>query len=85
MIEFRSGGRRVSSDEFFENLKRQAIEQGMKELEQRIHARRGSAEGRVGEHLNEATITQLGSILECGNTSSHLDCRAALKGPKQRG
>jgi hypothetical protein len=28
----------------------------------------GSAEGRVGEHLNEATITRLGSILECGNT-----------------
>ena len=32
----------------------------------------------VGEHLNEATITRLGSILECGNTSSHLDCRAAV-------
>jgi hypothetical protein len=32
----------------------------------------------VGEHLNEATITRLGSILECGNMSSHLDCRAAV-------
>jgi len=40
----------------------------------------GSAEGRVGEHLNEATITRLGSILECGNMSSHLDCRAAPVG-----
>ena len=38
----------------------------------------GSAEGRVGEHLNEATITRLGSILECGNMCSHLDCRAAV-------
>ena len=38
MLEFRSGGRRVSSDEFFENLKREGINQGMKELEQRIHA-----------------------------------------------
>jgi len=37
----------------------------------------GSAEGRFGEHLNEATITRLGSILECGNMCSHLDCRAA--------
>jgi hypothetical protein len=27
--------------------------------------------------LNEATITRLGSILECGNMRSHLDCRAA--------
>jgi hypothetical protein len=39
----------------------------------------GSAEGMVGEHLNEATITRLGSILECGNMSSHVDCRAAWK------
>ena len=36
----------------------------------------GSAEARVGEHLNEATITRLGSILECGNMLSHPDCRA---------
>src|SRR5215468_8959814 len=28
------------------------------------------------EHLNEATITRLGSILECGNMLSHPDCRA---------
>jgi hypothetical protein len=35
----------------------------------------------VGEHLNEATITRLGSILECGNMSSHLDCRAAAVAP----
>jgi hypothetical protein len=41
-----------------------------------IHARRGSAEGRVGEHLHEATITPLGSILECGNMPTHADCRA---------
>jgi hypothetical protein len=32
----------------------------------------------VGEHLNEATISRLGSILECGNMLSHPDCRATL-------
>ena len=32
----------------------------------------------VGEHLNEATISRLGSILECGNMRSHLDCRNEL-------
>ena len=34
-----------------------------------------SAEGRVEEHLNEATITRLGSILECGNMDHLGDCR----------
>src|SRR5215469_15141176 len=38
----------------------------------------GSAEGRVGEHLNEATITRLGSILECGNMDGNGVCRCAL-------
>jgi hypothetical protein len=33
----------------------------------------------VGEHLNEATITRLGSILECGNMLSHPDCRATIR------
>ena len=37
---------------------------------------RGLPEGRVGEHLNEATTDRLGSIPECGNTLSHPDCRA---------
>ena len=36
----------------------------------------GSAEGMVGEHLNEATITRLGSILECGNMIGHRNCRS---------
>jgi len=50
-------------------------------IEGRRHlCKAGSAEGMVGEHLNEATITRLGSILECGNMSSHLDCRAASRG-----
>src|SRR5215470_19000004 len=35
----------------------------------------GSAEGRVGEHLNDATITWLGSILECGNITGQANCR----------
>jgi hypothetical protein len=37
MFEFRSGGRPVNQNEFFENLKNQAIEAGMKQLEQRVH------------------------------------------------
>lgn len=51
MFEFRSGGRRVSSDEFFESLKRQAIEQGMSEFEQRIHAAAASiVDPETGKH-----------------------------------
>jgi hypothetical protein len=38
MFEFRSGGRRVGQNEFFENLKNSAIEAGMKQLEEKIHA-----------------------------------------------
>ena len=37
MLEFRSGGRRVSQNKFFENLQNEAIEAGMKQLEQRVH------------------------------------------------
>jgi hypothetical protein len=51
MFEFRSGGRRVSSDEFFENLKREAIEHGMSEFEQRIHAAAASVvDPETGKH-----------------------------------
>jgi hypothetical protein len=32
----------------------------------------------VGEHLNEATITRLGSILECGNMTGQVNCRRTL-------
>jgi hypothetical protein len=35
MLEFRSAGRRVSEEQFFENFKNDAIEAGMKELERR--------------------------------------------------
>lgn len=38
MLEFHSGGRRVSPDEFVENLKREAIESAMRELQERAHA-----------------------------------------------
>jgi len=38
MPEFRSGGRRVSLDQFVESLKNEAIEAGMKQLEERAHA-----------------------------------------------
>jgi hypothetical protein len=37
MLEFRSGGRRVSQNEFLENIKNEAIEAGMKQLEQQVH------------------------------------------------
>ena len=37
MVEFRSGGRRVSQYEFFEHLQNEAVEAGMKQLEQRVH------------------------------------------------
>jgi hypothetical protein len=44
MLEFRSGGRRVSQNEFFENLQNEAIEAGMKQLEQRVHDAAASRE-----------------------------------------
>ena len=45
-------------------------------IEGRRHlCKAGSAEGMVGEHLNEATITRLGSILECGNMTGQANCR----------
>ena len=51
MLEFRSGGRRVSSDEFIENLKREAIDQGMTQLEQRIHDAAASiVNSETGKH-----------------------------------
>jgi hypothetical protein len=60
MFEFRSGGRRVSSDEFFEDLKRQAIEQGMKEFEERIHAAAASIiDPDTGKHA-EVFVRRIG-------------------------
>ena len=37
MLEFFDGGRRVSQNEFFENLTSRAIDAGMKQVEQRVH------------------------------------------------
>jgi hypothetical protein len=51
MLEFRSGGRRVSLDEFLENLENEAIEAGMKELEQRFHGAAASIiDPETGKH-----------------------------------
>jgi TIR domain-containing protein len=51
MLEFRSGGRRVTEGEFFENLKRETIEASMKQLEQRIHAAASSiVDPETGKH-----------------------------------
>jgi hypothetical protein len=40
-----------------------------------------SGDGRGGSRLPQATINRLGSNPGCGNTSSHLDCRAAPISP----
>lgn len=51
MLEFRSGGRRVSQSEFFENLKSEAIEAGMKQLEQQVHDAAASiTDPETGKH-----------------------------------
>jgi hypothetical protein len=53
MLEFRSGGRRVSQDQFFENLKNEAIEAGMKQLEERVHAAAASiVDPETGKHAD---------------------------------
>ncbi len=53
MLEFRSGGRRVSQDEFLETLKNEAIEAGMKQLEQRAHAAAASiVDPETGRHAD---------------------------------
>jgi hypothetical protein len=49
MLEFRSGGRRVSQSEFLENIKNEAIEAGLKQLEQQVHA---AAAGVCTENSN---------------------------------
>lgn len=51
MIEFRSGGNRVSQERFFENLKRDALELAMKELEQRARGAAASiVDPETGKH-----------------------------------
>jgi hypothetical protein len=53
MLEFRSGGRRVSQNEFFENLKRQAIQSAMKELQQRAYGAAASIiDPETGKHAD---------------------------------
>jgi hypothetical protein len=51
MLEFRSGGRRVSQSEFLENIKNEAIEAGLKQLEQQVHAAAASiVDPETGKH-----------------------------------
>lgn len=53
MLEFHSGGRRVSSDEFVEQLKREAIESAMRELEERAHGAAASIiDPETGKHAS---------------------------------
>ena len=53
MLEFRSGGRRVSQNEFLENLKNEAIEAGLKQLEERVHAAAASIiDPETGKHAD---------------------------------
>ena len=58
MLEFSSGGRRVSQKEFFENLERQAIDAAMKQLEEKIYAAASSIiDPETGKHA-EVFITR---------------------------
>lgn len=51
MIEYRSGGRRVSQKKFFENLKRRAIDSAFAELERRAHGAASSiVDPATGKH-----------------------------------
>lgn len=51
LLEFPNNGRRMSSDDFFKDLERQAIELGMKEFEERIHAAAASViDPMTGKH-----------------------------------
>jgi hypothetical protein len=62
MLEFSSGGRRVSPDEFFEDLKREAIDQGMKEFEEQIYAAAASiVDPETGKHA-EVFVRRTGEL-----------------------
>lgn len=51
MLEFHSGGRRVSADEFVASLKREAIESAMRELEERAYGAAASIlDPETGKH-----------------------------------
>jgi hypothetical protein len=63
MLEFRSGGRRVSSDKFFENLQEQAIEVGMKQLEQQVHDAAASiVDPETGKHAEVCARPRLTQV-----------------------
>ena len=80
MLEFRSGGRRVSQSEFLENLKNEAIEAGLKQLEQRVHAAAASIiDPETGKHADvfvrrrsptELTLRTRGSPPSSANSKS---------------
>jgi hypothetical protein len=51
MLEYRSGGQRVSQSEFLENIKNEAMEAGLKRLEQQVHAAAASiVDPETGKH-----------------------------------
>ena len=61
MFEYRSGGRRVSQQEFFRKLQADVVEAGMKELEQRAHAAAASiVDPETGKHA-EVFVRRNGS------------------------
>src|SRR5262249_51317019 len=53
MIEFRSGGRKVGSDRFFENLKQKALDTAFEALEKRAHGAAASiVDPATGKHAD---------------------------------
>ncbi|WP_395714853.1 toll/interleukin-1 receptor domain-containing protein [Reyranella sp.] len=61
MFEFRSGGRRVSQQEFFRKLQSDVVDAGMKELQQRVHAVAASiVDPETGKHA-EVFVRRNGS------------------------
>ena len=51
MFEFRSGGSRVSQDQFFKNLKQQAIDSALKHLEEKVYGAASSIiDPETGKH-----------------------------------
>jgi hypothetical protein len=53
MIEYRSRGRRVSADRFFESLKTQAVESAIQELEVRVRGATASIASRTHCHVHD--------------------------------
>ena len=73
MLEFSSGGRRVSQNEFVKNLRDQVLEAGMAELEKRAHAVAASiVDPDTGKHAEVFVrrVGETGFVLSTGGASA---------------